>query len=280
MRNLLGFLSRNLFFIFFLLLEVIAIFLLIQNNRYQQSRFLNSSNFVTGRVYQSENNATKYLNLDIINEDLATENAKLKAELANSKIQIFGNNYIINDTIYHQQFEYSETRVINNSVTKANNYITLDKGSFNGIKEGMGVIGPKGVVGIVKTVSPHFSSVLTVLHSQSKISAKLKSQNYYGSMIWDGKDYQYGKLINIPKHVKLFLGDTIVSSGFSAIFPKGIDLATITGIEKPSGNNFYDIDIKFINDFKNLEQVYVVKNVLKEEQLLLEQTTQEGDSDD
>lgn len=280
MRNLFGFLSRNSFFIFFLILEGLAFYLLFQNNRFQKSSFINSSNAVSGNIYESMNEATKYLNLDVVNLDLSQENAELRNSLKQSRISIYGRNYIIDDTVYHQQYEYSAARVINNSVNKANNYITLDKGSINGISEGMGVIGSKGIVGIVKTVSPHFSSVLSVLHSQSKTSAKLKSQNYFGSLIWDGRDYQYGSLVNIPKHVKIFLGDTIVSSGYSAIFPQGIDLGIITSIDKPDGSNFYDIQVKYINDFKSLEMVYIVKNVLKEEQLKIEAEVQEGESND
>lgn len=280
MRNLLGFLSRNSFFLFFLLLEGLAALLLFQNNRFQRSEFLNSSNAASGSFYQLVNNATKYLDLAEINEQLAAENADLRRQLTGSKIEIFGRNFIINDTVYQQAYNFTEATVINNTVSKANNYITLDKGTLAGVKEGMGVIGPQGIVGIVKTVSTRFSSVMTILHSQSKISAKLKDQNYFGSLVWDGKDYQYGQLIDIPKHVNLMLGDTIVSSGFSSIFPTGINLATITNIEKPQGNNFYDITVKFINDFKKLEKVYVVKNILREEQNQLEAEAREGDNND
>ncbi|MDB9775115.1 rod shape-determining protein MreC [Vicingaceae bacterium] len=280
MRNLLGFLSRNSFFLFFLFLEGIAALLLFQNNRFQRSEFLNSSNAASGSFYQLVNNATMYFDLAEINEQLAAENADLRRQLTGSKIEIFGKNFIINDTVYQQAYNFTEATVINSTVSKANNYITLNKGSFAGVEAGMGVIGPQGIIGIVKTVSTRFSSVMTVLHTQSKVSAKLKDQRYLGSLVWDGKDYQYGQLIDIPKNANVMLGDTVISSGYSSIFPTGINLATVTSIEKPEGKNFYDITVKLINDFKKIEKVYVVKNVLREEQDKLEAEAQEGDNND
>ncbi len=280
MRNLLGFLSRNSFFLFFLFLEGVAALLLFQNNRFQRSEFLNSSNAASGSFYQLVNNATMYFDLAEINEQLAAENADLRRQLTGSKIEIFGKNFIINDTVYQQAYNFTEATVINSTVSKANNYITLNKGSFAGVDAGMGVIGPQGIIGIVKTVSTRFSSVMTVLHTQSKVSAKLKDQRYLGSLVWDGKDYQYGQLIDIPKNANVMLGDTVISSGYSSIFPTGINLATVTSIEKPEGKNFYDITVKLINDFKKIEKVYVVKNVLREEQDKLEAEAQEGDNND
>ena len=280
MRNLLGFLSRNSFFLFFLFLEGIAALLLFQNNRFQRSEFLNSSNAASGSFYQLVNNATMYFDLAEINEQLAAENADLRRQLTGSKIEIFGKNFIINDTVYQQAYNFTEATVINSTVSKANNYITLNKGSLAGVEAGMGVIGPQGIIGIVKTVSTRFSSVMTVLHTQSKVSAKLKDQRYLGSLLWDGKDYQYGQLIDIPKTANVMLGDTVISSGYSSIFPTGINLATVTSIEKPEGKNFYDITVKLINDFKKIEKVYVVKNVLREEQDKLEAEAQEGDNND
>jgi rod shape-determining protein MreC len=280
MRNLIGFLSRNSFFLFFLLLEGIAAFLLIQNNRFQRSEFLNSSNTISGSFYQLVNNATQYFNLTEINQQLVAENALLRSQLKDSKVQIFGKSYLIDDTVYQQAYQYSEATVINGTVTKANNYITLDKGALAGVEEGMGVIGPKGVIGIVKTVSTRFSSVMTILHTQSKVSVKLKNQRYLGSLIWDGRDYLKAQLIDIPKNAAIMLGDTVVTSGYSSVFPTGISVATVTNIEKPQGNNFYDIEVQLINDFKKIEKVYVVKNVLRKEQDQLEEKAKEDDNND
>lgn len=280
MRNLIGFLSRNSFFLFFLLLEGIAAFLLIQNNRFQRSEFLNSSNTISGSFYQLVNNATQYFNLTEINQQLVAENALLRSQLKDSKVQIFGKSYLIDDTMYQQAYQYSEATVINGTVTKANNYITLDKGALAGVEEGMGVIGPKGVIGIVKTVSTRFSSVMTILHTQSKVSVKLKNQRYLGSLIWDGRDYLKAQLIDIPKNAAIMLGDTVVTSGYSSVFPTGISVATVTNIEKPQGNNFYDIEVQLINDFKKIEKVYVVKNVLRKEQDQLEEKAKEDDNND
>ncbi len=280
MRNLIGFLSRNSFFLFFLCLEGIAALLLIQNNRFQRSEFLNSSNAVSGSFYQFVNNATQYFELAEINQQLAAENALLRNQLKGSKIEIFGKSFVIDDTIYQQAYQFTEATVINGTVSKANNYITLNKGKLAGVEEGMGVIGPKGVIGIVKTVSTRFSSVMTILHTQSKVSAKLKDQRYLGSLVWDGRDYLKGQLIDIPKNATIMLGDTVVTSGYSSVFPKGISVATVTNMEKPQGNNFYDIEVQLVNDFKKIEKVYIVKNVLKKEQEQLEEKAREGDTND
>jgi len=181
----------------------------------------------------------------------------------------------VNDTIYKRKYFYTQARVINNSINKQNNYLTLNIGSSNGVKKGMGVIGPEGVVGIVKNVSTHFASVLSVLHRSAKISTRLKNTNYFGSMQWSGRNYKEGMLLDIPNHVDIAIGDTIETSGYSATFPEGILLGTIKNFEKPEGENFYDITISFINDFKHLTHVYVVKNNYQLEQQSLESESEE-----
>ena len=141
----------------------------------------------------------------------------------------------------------------------------------------MGVISPSGIVGVVKNVSAHYSSVLSVLHSNSKISVKLKNSNYFGSVQWDGADYQVGILKDIPNHVSIALGDTIVTSGYSATFPVNLTIGIISKIEKPEGENFYELRIRFSNDFKNLSRVFIVKNNFKTEKEQLEEETTASD---
>ena len=278
MRNLIAFFSKYSFFFLFLTLEVFAFYLLFRNNNFQRTVFLNSTNQISGNIYESYSNWTDYLDLSVVNQELAEENSRLRDNQIKAYQRLFGENIMVNDTIYKRKYFYTHAKVINNSINKQNNYITLNIGSSNGVIKGMGVIGPTGVVGVVKNVSTHFTSVLSVLHRSAKISARLKNTNYFGSMQWNGQNYQEGVLLDIPNHVDISIGDTVETSGYSATFPEGILLGTITAFEKPEGENFYDISIKFINDFKHLTHVYVVKNNYQLEQQSLEEES-EGEDD-
>jgi rod shape-determining protein MreC len=270
MRNLIQFLNRYSFFFLFLFFEVIAFYILIRHNNFHQSRFFTSSNYLSGRIYTTYSNFTDYINLKQVNEDLLEENRRLKERQIKSFDGLYGENIMINDTIYQRKYLYSTARIINNSTNKQRNYLTLNTGSENGVKPGMGVVGSTGVIGVIQNVSPHFSTVLSVLHINSSISAKVEGSDYFGSLKWEGKSYREGILEDIPNHVQLTIGDTIVTSGFSATFPPGIDLATIADIIKPEGENFYTIKVNFIVDYKNISQVYVIKNIMKREQQELE----------
>lgn len=277
MRNLIRFIDKYSFFFLFLLFEVFAFYLLFQNNHYQQSSFLNSTNSLTGGMYSYYSDFTAYLDLKQINQRLAEQNSVLLENQLNAHHKLFGENIYVNDTIYTRQYHYAAAKVVNNSINKQNNYLTLDIGSLNGIKPGMGVISTNGVIGVIKNVSEHYSTVLSVLHSNSRISTKLKKSNYFGSVQWDGKDYLEGTLLDIPNHVSIAVGDTIVTSGYSSTFPHNLMVGTISEYDKPEGENFYDIRIKFSNDFKNMSQVYIVKNNLKLEKEELESETEQED---
>ena len=277
MRNLVAFISRNSYFFLFLFFEVFAFYLLFKNNHFQRTAFFNSTNALSGSIYNQYSNLTNYFNLLEVNQQLHEENKVLRSKQLRSYQKLFAKNIMKNDTIYQQKYFFTEARVINNSVSKQNNYLTLDVGTINGVESGMGVIGTNGIVGVVKNVSEHYASVLSVLHRSARISAKLKHTNYFGSIQWDGKDYRTGTLKDIPNHVKLETGDTIVTSGYSAIFPEGIPLAVIENFERPDGENFYAIDVRFINDFKSLSKVYIVKNIYQQEQQILEEKEEEND---
>lgn len=278
MRNLIRFFSRHSFFFLFLLFELVCFYLLFRYNHFQQSSFINSSNSVSAGIYDSYSDFTDYLNLKEVNEELALENQKLREEQISSYQKLFGPNFLIHDTLYQKKYLYSKTRVINNSVNKQNNYLTLSSGRLSGIKKGMGVIGPSGIVGVITQVSDHYSTAISLLHRDAKVGVKLKGTEYFGSLQWDGKDYRKGVLLDIPNHVAVSVGDTILTSGFSAIFPANLALAVITEFETVSGENFYNIKVAFTTNFKNLSQVYVVKNIYKEEIKTLEQN-QKGTND-
>lgn len=277
MRNLIAFISKYSFFFLFLIFEVFAFYLLFRNNHFQRSSFLNSTNEISGGIFQSYSELTDYVNLKEINKALAEENRQLREQQIISYERLFGENILIADTIFKRKYRYAKAKVINNSTNKQNNYLTLNIGKLNGIESGMGVISPSGVIGVVKDVSAHYSSVLSVLHTSSKTSTKLKKTKYFGSMQWDGKDYKKGILKDIPNHVNIAVGDTIVTSGFSSTFPEGLAVATVDSFDKPEGENFYNIQVNFINDFKNISYVYVVKHSYKLEQEQLENSSQTDD---
>jgi rod shape-determining protein MreC len=276
MRNLLRFITKNSFIFLFVILEVVAFGMLIQNNNYQNSKFFNSSNFLVGNLYATVNNFNDYFHLKEDNQVLAEQNAKLQSTNVSSFMKVFGRLVQINDTTYLQNYVYSSAKVINNSTNKRQNYITLDKGGINGIKPEMGVISSKGVIGIVKNVSEHFSSVMSVLHEKNKLSAKIKKSGYFGSLVWGNNNYRIADLKDIPNHVELAIGDTIVTSGFSSIFPENILIGTVKEFDLPEGNNFYNIKVEFSEDYKNISHVYIVRSLLKEEKELLESKNQEG----
>ncbi len=257
------------------MLEFFAFWMLVINNNYQSSSYFNSSNYLVGNFYSSISNIGYYFNLKDVNRQLADENARLQSESIESYIKIYGKIFQIKDTSYLQSYSYSTAKVVNNTTNKRQNYITLDKGKLNAIEPEMGVICPEGVVGIVKNVSNQFSSVMSVLHDKNKMSAKIKKSGYFGSLVWNGNNYREAQLIDIPNHVKLVVGDTVVTSGFSSIFPENILIGTIKEFELPEGNNFYDITIEFSVDYKKLSHVYIIKSLLKEEKQRLEQTSQE-----
>ena len=271
MRNFFLFLLREHFFFLFFVLEIISFILIIQNNYYQKSVFINSSNELAGNVFSTFNNISQYFSLKDENKRLSKENAKLLNEA--KKFYIINNNNIFqhydtifhDDTLYSQQYEFISAKVINSSVNKRNNYLTISKGYKSGITKDMGVITSNGIVGIVMDVSPNFSTIISILHKDSKISAKIKKNGHLGTVIWNGGDYCMAQLIDVPTHVKLTIGDTIISSGNSTSFPEGILIGTILNYKIEKGDNFYSISIKLSTDFNNISYAYIIKNIMKDE---------------
>lgn len=230
-------------------------------------------------MVQAYSNVTEYFALKKANEQLAEENAHFHAREPQSYYKYDHEIFRIDDSIYVQQYTFITAQVINNSVNKRNNYITLNRGSKQGIEPGMGVISPQGIVGVVTDVSPHFSVAQSFLHKLSSVSAKLKSSNYSGILEWPGRSATHAILKDIPGHVELNMGDTIVTTSFSLVFPQGIMLGTIEEHELNTSTNFYDIKVKLSTDFQKLDHVYVVNNLLKKEQLELEQLAKQGDAE-
>lgn len=274
MKNLFLFLWKKNFTIFFLLLQTLSFYLIIQNNRYHNTAWFNTSNKITGEILSMVSSVTQYLNLKNINRDLARENAELRTRLA----------FLVSDSV--PDFNYPDStlkyifhsaRVVNNSITRRNNYMTIDKGSLDGILPEMGVIAPNGVAGLVKDVSPHYATVMSLLHKNTRISAGFKNSRYFGSLSWPGMNPREALLSDIARHVKFSIGDTIVTTGYSALFPEGIMIGTVKDFEARDGSSFYSITITLTTDFANLQHVYVVENRHQQEIRNLEEQSQNND---
>ena len=273
MRNLLKILYTYHFLLLFLALEVVCMIMLVQNNRYHSAEYAAKAKAVSGSIYAAVNEFKEYLSLKEANKALAQENAMLRNYLQSNYTTFDTTRIVINDSIYKQQYRYQEAKVVNNTVNKKFNYINLNKGARNGIRPEMAVIGPNGIVGIVNGVSENYSNVISLLNVNFKISARLKKNNYLGSVTWEGKDFEYCTLSDIPQHVVIVKGDTVVTTGFSESFPEGIMIGTVSNFNLKDGN-FYRIDIKLSTVFKSLSYVSVIENLMKEEETNLKNQTE------
>ncbi len=273
MRNLIVFIWKHNFFFMFLIIEAICISLIIQNNFYQRASFINSSNAVSANITQTSQSIEDYFYLKSVNENLAKENAELRSQLLVSQLVIDTATHIVNKKQLHQKYIYTEAKVVNNSTSRRNNYLTLNKGSLQGVKRNMAVISSTGVVGQVQEVSDNFCTVMSLLHSKTTISAKIKKDGSYGPLVWNGESFDYATLNDIPTHVKLTEGDSIVTSPYSLTFPENIMIGKVESYERESGKYFYTVKVKLSTDFKKLTHVYIVTNIYREEQETLEEIT-------
>ena len=270
MHNLIDFLLKNSKWFLFILYVVISCWLLFSNNPYQHHIYLTSANKVSRLVYGSASGVTEYFNLHDINEDLQLRNASLEQEVIDLRHQL----RIYQEDAYADslatdslmsQFKFVIAHVISNSVSRAHNYITLDKGSLDGIKPEMGVVDQNGVVGIVNIVGEHSSRVISVLNPKMRLSCKVKGSEYFGTLVWDGKNSDEAVLEEMPRHERFTKGDTIVTSGYSAVFPEGIPVGTVMSHAKEHDDNFYALRIKLFTDFNTLSTVRVIENLMKDE---------------
>ena len=272
MRNLWIFVSRYNAFFFFVIFFSVGVILCIKNNAYQKSITLNSTNEVVGSAYARLNVLKRYLNLGQVNDSLALENAKLKTDLINLTNIDSTKSIKINDSINNQQYTLLSAKVIKNSVNQRNNFITINKGSSDGISRDMAVISPdKGVIGFVLDVSPSFSTIRSLLNKETLISVIIKKNGAFGSLVWGDGNFNLRKAYvkEIPNHYKINLRDTIVTSGAGG-FPKGIVVGRVSKTQITTGDNFMTLEIDLFNDFGTLQYVYIIKDRLAIEQKNLE----------
>ena len=260
MNNLLLFIIRYSAFLLFVLLEMVALVLIVRYNDDQRDIFLNSSTVFSGKVYNAADKAYKYSYLQVIADSLASENAKLKTELFNlerTMQHIEGSEQPL-DSCVLEPFRIINARVINNSIDQRNNHFTIDRGTNDGIRNGMGVISPHGIAGIIDQANGNYSTAISILHSAARISASIQRNNFFGSLVWKELNPAYMILEAIPRQADIVVGDTIITSGYSFIYPRGIFIGTVHRFWTEGGSNYYTIEVKLHEDISRLDRVYVV----------------------
>ena len=272
MQRILLFLFKIRAFLLFVLLEVIAIWMIASNNSQQGAAIFNSSNQFIGSMLGAQNDLVEYFSLSSVNKSLVDKNAELLTELENLR-QPADSVFIELDSILASTFQFKGAKVINNSIRLTQNHLTINKGSNHGIKPGMGVFNEDGVVGRVKSVSKNYASIISLLHTELLISSKIKSNDVFGSTKWDGKSSKTAKLMYVPRHVVVEVGDKIVTSGYNAIFPEGIPIGTVVEIKPGPETNYLDITIELATDFSKISYVYLVENFQQQELDSLYQST-------
>lgn len=265
MRNLILFFQKFYLFFLFIGLQTVSFYLLAKNNNFQNTAVVNASNYMVGQFYESVSWFTDYLKLRDVNDQLLQENAKYRSGI----IQSFYNGNIGEttkiDSGLKQQFSYIPARLINSTTNLRNNFLILNRGTKHGIAKNMAVITSAGIVGIVMEASENFCSVQSFLNKNAQISVKIKENGYFGPLVWDGANPQYGTLTDINKHVNVKVGQDIITSGFSSIFPEGINVGKVEEVDYDAGGNFYKLKIKLATDFGNLSAVYIVNSLMKKE---------------
>ncbi len=275
MRNLLNFLIKYNYWFLFLLLEVTSFVLLFRFNHYQQSVFFTSANGAAGKVYEWSGAVTSYFHLKSVNEDLLDRNMLLEQRVAQLEKYLLdqGADSIKLNSLDHMaagDYRIFKANVIKNSLMMADNYITLDAGEEAGIRPDMGVVDANGVVGIVYKTSAHYSLVLPLLNSKSSISCKIVGSDYFGYLKWEGGDSRFAYLKDLPRHAEFNLGDTVVTSGYSAVFPAGVMVGTVDDMQDSHDGLSYLLKIKLATDFGKVSNVRVIARSGQEEQKKLE----------
>jgi rod shape-determining protein MreC len=273
MQQIIYFIRKFRYFLLFILLEILAFIFIIQHHSYHNSKFVNSANSITGGVYSTVSNVNDFFKLKSENKRLIEENTRIKNLLNKQDLNYDSTSFKINDSAkYGQKYEYTFAKIINNNYTNRNNSLTLNKGSKLGITSDLGVINSNGIIGVTKSISKNYSTVLSILNNNSKINVRLKNSNHFGTLVWNGEDYNILQLIDIPRQAHIKEGDTIITGGKSAIFPEGITIGAIKDFNFEN-NQYQNINIVLFNDMSAIGYVQIVKNLERIEQINLEKNT-------
>ena len=275
MQQLVNFFMRfNATFIFFVL-EAISLYAYFNLNSTQpKAAFLSSANAFVGGLFDYSSRISRQWNLTVVNDSLARENAQLKMQLPSAKYSTLADKGQVQDSshIYIQQYKYTAAVVVNNSINRASNYITINRGSNHGLRPNVGLVSATGnfVVGIVRKVSANYAVAMSVLHRDTRISAKIKSNNYFGVLVWDGDQSSHLNLEALPRHAPIKKGDTVITSGYSTMFPEGVMVGIIDTFFMDGSSNFNVARVRLAGNMSDIQYVYAIDDLLREEREALE----------
>lgn len=265
MRTLLNFLIKHRAWFVFIFYVVISCGLLFRNNPYQRHIYMTSASRLSGSIYRMSNNVTGYFNLRAINDDLQRQNAELasqmlalQSEVEQLRLRLHADTMQVIEPL--KPFDFILAKVINNSVSRPHNYITIDKGARDGVRPEMGVIDQNGVIGVVEAVNDRYARIISLLNPDFRLSCKLKGCEVFGSLVWDGKDSQTALVEELPTHTVFHPGDTVITSGYSAMFPAGLPVATVIERAATNDDNFYTLRVKLLTDFSQLSTARIIVN--------------------
>ncbi|MCM1297350.1 MAG: rod shape-determining protein MreC [Muribaculaceae bacterium] len=265
MRNILHFLVKYVSWFVFAFYVIVSCVMLFRNNPYQHHVYMTSAGALAAGVYNTTNSVTSYFNLHDINEDLQRRNADLEREVIslrrtvnNLEEQVYADSMTVVEPL--MPYSFIIATVINNSIARPYNYLTINKGAINGIKPEMGVVDQNGVVGVVNLVSDHYARVISLLNPNFRLSCKLKGSDVFGSLVWDGHSPEQAILEELPKHTVYHPGDTIITTGYSDVFPEGIPVGTVVSADRGVDDNFFTLRINLLTDFSQLSTVRVIAN--------------------
>jgi rod shape-determining protein MreC len=292
MQKLLAFIVAKRHWFLLIICEIVAFAVIYRNNAYQRNLILSSANAVTGRIMAVSGSVLSYFDLQNMNRELIEQNSRLEMEVIRLQEQlghitvektsfnrVFLKDTVLSDSLIKRTYTYRyiSAGVVNSSVNLLHNYITINKGSADGIRPDMGVVSPRGIAGIVTTVDDRFSVVMSLLNIKSRVSCKIQHTHFSGSLSWKGDDVKYAYLEQIAAHAPFQAGDTIVTSGYSDVFPPGIMVGVIESFSKQNDDNFYSLKVNLSTDFQSVNALYAIDNQLQDQLKKIEREARKND---
>ncbi|MFN6336735.1 MAG: rod shape-determining protein MreC [Sphingobacteriales bacterium] len=269
MRNIFLFIARYSTFFLFLVLQIIALIMLFRYNRFHEAAYMNMAQEMTGKFYVRYNTIETYFSLKEENEKLRLQNTQLlnqlKADFARPDTAVLSEISRFDTIAANRKYFYLSAKIIGNSVSAQNNFITLHRGSAQGIEPNMAVVGPSGIIGKIVNVSPNMSIVMSLLHRKNNVVAVMKKGGGFGEVTWNGKDPRFVQLSNIPRTITIVKGDTVVTSSYSDIFPAGYTIGFVEQVKDDKSSSTYTVEVRTATNFFQVQHAYVVQNLQKAE---------------
>jgi rod shape-determining protein MreC len=273
MGKLLAFFRRNSVELLFIGLQVISLMLLINAKSFHRSKWNDATARLNARIIDARSQLNNYLSLRSQNEVLQRENARLKSLTQDMFVLDAPVYFPLNSALFEQQYRLFPGQAINRSYRKTNNALLIDKGERHGVYRGMAVMGPNGVVGIVKDVYPRYATALAIIHSSVRLSVALQKNNYFGTLTWDGRDHRFGQITDLPSHAIIDIGDTVVTDTRSSIFPPGMVVGIVDALEYNTVGDYIHAQVQFTTDFSAIRAVYMVEDLRADELQHIENQT-------